>query len=64
MFNPINSASIVEFLDIGWTDSLDVGILFGVDSIPSLPNESCVSVDGDGDLYFRNNCYFRVKYKR
>ena len=51
VFNPINSASIIEFSDIGWTNFFSFGVLFGIDSIPGYPNENCVAVTGDNISY-------------
>jgi hypothetical protein len=52
VFNQISSAiNVIEFSDIGWLDCLDIGVLFGVDSIPEYPNENCVVVTGSGVLH-------------
>jgi hypothetical protein len=51
VFNPVSSASVIEFSDVGWTDFLDIGVLLETDSIPVFPNESCVVVTGSGCLY-------------
>ncbi|NIA10722.1 MAG: DUF2341 domain-containing protein, partial [Nitrospiraceae bacterium] len=46
-----NTVSIIEFSNIGWSDYLGIGILFGIDSIPEYSNENCVIIVGNGISY-------------
>lgn len=57
VFNPISSASIIEFLDVGWASALEIGVLCGVDVIPSMPSSTCVAVTASGNLYIGTSSY-------
>jgi len=51
VFNPVSSASVIEFSDVGWTGLLSIGVLFESDSIPTFPDDSCAAATGSGNLY-------------
>ena len=51
VFDPISPASVVEFSNIDWVNSLSFGVLLGVESIPVFPNINGTAVDSSGILY-------------
>lgn len=50
VFDKIDPVSVVKFSNIGWRYFLNVGVLFGVDSIPEFPNEAAASAIGNNVL--------------